>query len=120
GSASVDAPRDGTSTGPRRTVRAMLFGDIKGFSSLTEAQILSFFTALMGPLGATLNRFGRAVLYRNTWGDGLYVVLQDVKTAALCALALQETMRQVDYGEAGLPATLGLRIGAHARPVFQA
>jgi class 3 adenylate cyclase len=120
GSTSVDTPRDRTSIGPSRALRAMLFADIKGFSGLTEAQIPKFFTSLMGPLGATLNRFGPAVLYRNTWGDGLYVVLRDVKTAALCTLALQETMRHVDYGGAGLPVTLGLRIGAHAGPVFQA
>ncbi len=120
GSVGVDTPRPDVSTGPGRTLRAMLFGDIHGFSGLTEGQIPSFFTSLMGPLGATLDRFGSAVLYRNSWGDGLYVVLRDVKTAALCTLALQETMRDVDYTGAGLPATLGLRIGAHAGPVFQA
>jgi len=120
GSTGVDTQRERTSTGPRRALRAMLFGDIKGFSGLTEAQIPKFFAALMGPLGATLNQFGPAVLYRNTWGDGLYVVLRDVKTAALCTLALQEAMRHVDYAGAGLPATLGLRIGAHAGPVFEA
>lgn len=107
-------------TGTPRTVRAMLFADIKGFSGLKESQIPAFFTSLMGPLGATLDRFGPAVLYRNSWGDGLYVVFRDVRAAALCALALLETMRQVDYEKAGLPSTLGLRIGAHAGPVFQA
>lgn len=120
GSARLHPHGTHPSTGPRRTVRAMLFGDIKGFSGLNESQIPAFFTSLMGPLGATLDRFGPDVLYRNSWGDGLYVVFRDVKTAARCALALLTTMQHVDYDRLGLPSTLGLRIGAHAGPIFEA
>ena len=122
---SVNGPPNGATTSaeePTRTqehvLHSMLFGDIKGFSTLTEAQIPTFFRSVMGPLAATLDRFGSAVLYRNSWGDGLYVVLEDVATAADCTLALQETMKAIDLAALGLPEGLGLRVGAHVGPVF--
>jgi Adenylate and Guanylate cyclase catalytic domain len=104
---------------PHRRLKAMLFGDIKGYSKLTEAEIPTFVASLMGQLGATLDRFEDAILHQNTWGDGLYVVLRDVQAAARCTLALQETMRDLDLARVGLPESLGLRIGAHVGPVFE-
>ncbi|HZB70690.1 MAG TPA: adenylate/guanylate cyclase domain-containing protein, partial [Acidimicrobiales bacterium] len=103
-----------------RSVHAMLFADVKGFSRLPDAQMGLFLDAVMGPLARTLDRFGDDILFRNSWGDGLYVVLRDVTVAAACALALQDTMRALDPRAVGLPPTLGLRIGAHVGPVFEA
>ena len=88
----------------RRGLKAMLFGDVKGYSTLTEAEIPTFVASLMGHLGATLDGFGDAILHQNTWGDGLYVVLRDVQAAARCTLALQQTMRDLDLTAAGLPS----------------
>ena len=98
----------------------MLFADVKGFSRLPDAQMGVFLDAVMTPLARTLERFDDDILFRNSWGDGLYVVLRDVTAAASCALALQDTMRELDPTAVGLPATLGLRIGAHVGPVFEA
>ena len=109
----------GPALAPRRHLRAMLFGDIHGYSALTEAEIPTFVASLMGGLGATLDRFGESVLLRNTWGDALYVVLRDVQAAARCSLALQTTMRELNLAQIGLPDGLGLRIGAHVGPVFE-
>jgi hypothetical protein len=103
-----------------RSVHAMLFADVKGFSRLPDSQMGDFLDAVMTPLARTLERFGDDILFRNSWGDGLYVVLRDVTAAASCALALQDTMRGLDPGAVGLPATLGLRVGAHVGPVFEA
>jgi hypothetical protein len=103
-----------------RSVHAMLFADVKGFSRLPDAQMGVFLDAVMTPLARTLDRFDDDILFRNSWGDGLYVVLRDVTAAASCALALQETMRELEPTAVGLPPTLGLRIGAHAGPVFEA
>jgi imidazolonepropionase len=60
----------------------MLFGDVKGFSKLTEVQIPAFVTHILGRIGTVLQSYGEDVLYRNTWGDGLYVVLGDAAIAA--------------------------------------
>jgi adenylate cyclase len=102
--------------GHARAVRALLFADVKGFSSLLDHQIPSFVEGILGPLSAVLDR--AQVPYRNGWGDALYVVFDDVRTAADVALALQETMAAVDLAALGLPTTMGLRIGMHAGPVF--
>jgi class 3 adenylate cyclase len=98
----------------------MLFADVKGFSRLPDAQMGVFLDAVMTPLATTLDRYDADILFRNSWGDGLYVVLRDVTAAASCALALQDTMRELDPAAVGLPTTLGLRIGAHVGPVFEA
>ncbi len=103
--------------GPDRVVRVLLFGDIKGFSRLREPELPSFFAAVMGELARVLDE-SDAVRYRNSWGDGLYVVLDDVVAAARVALALQTAVARIDHEALGLPADLRLRLGAHAGPVF--
>ena len=102
-----------------REARAMLFGDIKGFSKLLDHQVPVFFDVIMGCIAEVLDRFGDAVMVSNTWGDGLYVVLRDPQAAADCALSLHEALAAVDLEQAGLPPHLSLRIGAHAGPVFR-
>ncbi|MDQ6810473.1 MAG: hypothetical protein M3Z95_01060, partial [Actinomycetota bacterium] len=108
----------GAEPGRGRVVRAMLFGDIKGFSKLTDEQLPLFAGRVLGALGATLRRHGTAVQHRNTWGDAIYVVLSDAAAAAACALGLQDAMASVDLEAEGLPSHLALRLGAHLGPVF--
>lgn len=102
----------------RRTIRAMLFGDIKGFSQLREAQLPIFAREVLGRFARVLDRYGSKILFRNTWGDGLYAVASDVETAALCAIDLQEEMATLVPEEHGLPQFMGLRLGGHLGPVF--
>ena len=45
-----------------RKLRAMLFGDVKGFSKLTEAQIPAFVTEVLGALGNVLAKYGEAAI----------------------------------------------------------
>jgi len=108
-----------SSTVGQRELKAMLFGDVRGFSKLVESQIPAFVTHILGAIGAVLQRYGDAVLYRNTWGDGLFVVLGDAPVAAQCALELQAAMATLDLGAYGLPDTLALRLGGHFGPVFE-
>jgi class 3 adenylate cyclase len=103
-----------------RQLAAMLFGDVKGFSKLTEAQIPAFIQVVLGALGRVLTRFDDAVRYRNTWGDGIFLVLNDAPRAARCALELQAAMDALDLKGWGLPGTLALRLGGHFGPVFEA
>ncbi len=101
-----------------RIVRAMLFGDIKGFSKLTDEQLPIFAARVLGGFAEVLKQHDSDIWYRNTWGDAVYVVLSDAFAAARCALALQQAMRAVELEAAGLPAHLALRIGCHVGPVF--
>jgi tetratricopeptide (TPR) repeat protein len=105
-------------SGPRRVVRAMLFGDVKGFSRLVEEQVPAFVDTVLGAFGRVLDEFAASVDERNTWGDGLYLVVRDTAVAARCALALQRAMTAVDLAAAGLPPHLGLRLAGHVGPVY--
>jgi class 3 adenylate cyclase len=101
-----------------RVVRALLFGDIQGFSKLNDEQLPRFAEHVLGAFAGVLTRHADAIAFRNTWGDGLYVVLEDAMAAAACALELQDTMAMIDFERNGLPSHLGLRLGAHVGPVF--
>jgi len=102
-----------------RSIRAMLFGDIKWFSKLSDAQMPVFTREVLGRFARVLGRHGNRVLYRNTWGDGLSVVIADVETAARCAIELQEEIESLDFEGVGLPDFMGLRLGAHVGPVYR-
>ena len=102
-----------------RSIRAMLFGDVKGFSTLREVQIPIFVREMLGRFARVLDRHPEGILFRNTWGDGLYVVTRDVELAATCAVELQEELASFVPAALGLPPYMALRLGAHLGPVFR-
>jgi class 3 adenylate cyclase len=55
---------------------------------------------------------------KNTWGDGLYFVFGDVRTAGLFALDLRDLVTSIDWAAKGLRKDLNLRIGLHAGPIY--
>ena len=101
-----------------RVVRAILFADVKAYSKLTDEQQARFAQTVLGAFAEVLDRHPD-VLFRNSWGDGLHVMLGNVEAAAACALELQGAMSGIDFGAAGLPDGLSLRLGAHLGPVFE-
>jgi tetratricopeptide (TPR) repeat protein len=105
--------------GPGREIRAMLFGDLHGFSKLTDRELPLFASHIMKPFSEVVRKFRERTSFVNTWGDGIFVVLESVCDAAEWALTLQERMSQIDYRQAGLPAELQLRLGGHLGPVYQ-
>jgi hypothetical protein len=105
--------------GGRRT-RAMLFGDISGFSKLTDSQLPRFVAIVLGASAAVIERYRSDILLANTWGDGLFLVFDDAGKAAGCALDLQEAIARLDLAAAGLPADMALRLGGHLGPVYTA
>ncbi len=106
------APRDDFVT--RRQLGAMLFTDVRGFSSLRDEHQQAFVDGILGPMGAALDAFGAGkVRYRNTWGDAILAVCADVATTAAAALVLQDRMKSIDLEALGLPDTLAMRVGAH-------
>ena len=108
---------DGVSNHERRA-RAMLFGDIKGFSKLTDSQLPRFVGGVMGAIAKVIECHQERVLFSNTWGDGLYLVFKRAHHAADCGLDLQQALAELDYDALGLPSTLALRLGGHLGPVF--
>jgi class 3 adenylate cyclase len=122
----VSTGRDTTTSVPRqvggRRTRAMLFGDIHGYSKMTDSQLPVFVEKVLGRLAAVLDPYEVRgdLLLANTWGDALYLVFDDAGKAAGCALELQEAMAEIDLAAIGLPDYLALRIGVHLGPVYSA
>jgi hypothetical protein len=118
--ANDDGARPEMSHAPRpaRAVRGILFADFRGFSRLRDQQFATFVEVVMGALADVLGRHGDAVLWRNTWGDAVQAICDDVVTTAACALGFQEAVAGLDLARAGLPEDLHLRIGAHVGPVI--
>jgi hypothetical protein len=105
------------SSAERGVVRAMLFADVKGFSVLTDEELLVFAERVLGAFATVLQRHRQHVWHRRTWGDAVFLVLSDAPAAADCALDLQDAMASIDLEAAGLPGHLALRLGAHLGPV---
>lgn len=101
-----------------RVNRAMLFGDVKGFSKLSDREMPAFVDGVLGAVAEALEPFVADIQFRNTWGDGLFVVFEEIVPAARCALALQSAIRALDMAALGLPGSLAMRIGAHYGPVY--
>lgn len=96
----------------------LLFADVRGFSKLTEDEIPLFVQHFLGAVAAVLVDWRGAPLVTNTWGDGLYFVFRTVQEAGEFALQLCEVIRDIDWGQRGLPNNLSLRIGLHAGPAY--
>lgn len=105
--------------GTRRGLYAILFADFAGFSKLGEAELPIFAREVMGGIGRILDDFGEAVLFRNTWGDAVYAIIDDPATAARIALAMQERL-DVLPPELGLEGQkAGMRTGIHFGPIYR-
>ena len=104
---------------PKRALRAILFADFAGFSGLPEAALPTFTSEVLGSVAAVLRRHAGSVCARNTWGDGIFVILNSAAAAAAVATELQEALlaaeRSLAWGRPG-----GLRIGLHFAPVYEA
>jgi class 3 adenylate cyclase len=122
--ASGFVPAPGASPGKadriERRTRALLFGDVHGFSALRDAQLPRFIEVILGTFAAVIDRNQADILFANTWGDGVYLVFDDAGRAAECALQFQEALAGIDLPAQGLPADMGLRIGLHLGPVYAA
>lgn len=113
---TVDGPA--AEEAQRRVPRCLLFGDFKGFSRLGDDLLLIYVREVLGVCADVLDRHGAHLQFRNTWGDGLFLVLDDVAAAADCAFDLQSAVSGIDRERLGLPSTLGLRLGFHYGPVY--
>lgn len=110
---ALKPPADGQS------ICAMLFGELRGYGGLRGPSIPIFVGEVLGALGSVLDAYGDDVLFRDLWGDSLYVILTGARAAAECALDLQARMASLPLSSAGLSEGLSLRLGAHLGPVYR-
>lgn len=118
----VEQPSSHGKTASERSGRVpttMIFGDLKGFSKLSDGQMPAFVEEVLGTMATCLQDFDQELLFRNTWGDGIYLVFEKPGDAARCGFALQDAVARVVASSAALPDTLGLRLGVHYGPVYE-
>ena len=112
-------PSKSLATPGLRRIRGLVFADFAGFSTLSDAQTIIFQDTVMDSLAKVVARFDDQMLSGRTWGDGVYLVFEDISAAAECALALQRAVDSIDFEGMGLPGLRGMRVAAHAAPVFE-
>ncbi len=103
-----------------RTIKSLLFADVKGYSRLPEEYFPTFFTTFLGLVPKTLRQIAVTPLEISSRGDGLYAVFATPEEAAHFALALSDAVGAIDWRTMGLPADTHVRIALHAGPVFTA
>ncbi|MBF0584982.1 MAG: DUF4071 domain-containing protein [Magnetococcales bacterium] len=58
----------------KRVVRTMLFADMVGFSKIAEDASPAFLVHFLGKISEVITRSSRPPIFRNSWGDGLFLV----------------------------------------------
>lgn len=120
GSPAAPATRPAPASTARREVKTMLFADMVGFSKLKEQDTPAFLVHFLGEVARVVRGSGAPPAFINTWGDGLFMVFDEVAAAAEFALRLRDAVLGTDWPAHGLPAGTSIRIGMHAGPVFPA
>jgi class 3 adenylate cyclase len=99
-------------------IRAMLFADAINFSKLDEKQIPLFLKHFLRPIGKLSEKSCYSPEVKNTWGDGLFFVFENVREVGLFALDLADLITSTTWESKGLSKDLNLRIALHAGPVY--
>lgn len=97
-----------------REIRAVLFADFAGFSKLKEADIGPFLSHSLAVVADVAARHEANILCRNTWGDGIFLVIDTVEAAALLPREILKALSGSGKAEAG---RLPIRIGLHVAPM---
>lgn len=116
--AAATTPAAPSLTGFDPHIVSLLFADARGFSKLTEDQIPAFVHHFLGVVADEIARAAHLPIVKNTWGDGLHFVFENVRDAGQSALAVSDAVGRTDWSACGLPADLSLRIGLHAGPAY--
>ena len=73
----------------------------------------------MGTVAAVIDDHSDKVRCKNTWGDALYLVVNDTRDAAHLALSLQESLAHVDTSKYGTDHA-GMRMALHYGAMYEA
>lgn len=100
-------------------MRAMLFLDIAGSSSVPDDRVPHFVQTVLKPLADCCDGLAAPAVHADSWGDGMFLAFDSVESAAVAADALRQAFAAVDLVAHDLPATVGLRIAGHFGPVHE-
>ncbi len=97
-----------------RSIKTLLFSDIKGFSKMSERECFLFCkTFHSGIHRDILSKYAPDILLQNTWGDALHLVFDNPIVAGHLALDLCEWVRTYDWKALGLRNPIDIRISLH-------
>jgi class 3 adenylate cyclase len=104
---------------PGRRAVGLVFTDIVGFSTLSDADVQRYWEQVVPAFAEALQPLRRRILLQQTWGDALHLVTVDALAAAEATLALVDTVQQLRARLEGALAALEIRVGAHFAPASQ-
>jgi class 3 adenylate cyclase len=104
-------------------IKVILFVNVVGFNTLPEDQLPLFNQHFLGVASELVGASPAKPAATNVWGNGFYMVFDEVDQAGYFALELRRKLEPpplgiADWRQHGLPADLGVRIALHAGPVF--
>lgn len=107
----------------RQDVKAILLANVVGFNNLPEEKLPVFNERFLGAAAKLLDGWSPKPAAVNAWGNGFYMVFDEVDHAGRFALELRRVLEPppagaADWSQYGLPSDLGIRIALHAGPVF--
>ena len=102
-----------------RSIKAMMFADIVGYSRLDEQAVPWFLFDFLRQVAKSLEQVTPQPLMLNTWGDAIFAAGGTAASLVQYALALRNAVGQTDWRAVSLPGNLQVRIGLHAGPVFE-
>lgn len=103
----------------RREPHAILFSDVRGYSKLSDRDILWYFNELQPALAKVMDEFRPEIQHLDTWGDAIFLVTEKASTAAKIAVALNTAIAEIDQTALNLDEPLLMRIGLHFGPVYK-
>jgi len=115
----ITAKQASESIDTQQVIRAMVFADVKGYTSLGDLQIPRFVQDFMGEVSVTLQQGNFNVLSVNTWGDAIYCVFETTAQAGNFCVELMRKIKNTRWEEKGLPEGITFRVACHAGPVFE-
>jgi hypothetical protein len=104
--------------GAARAWKALMFADFVGFSRVQDAFAPRFHERFLDLGARAIAQSRMKPLDVKTWGDALYAVFDTADEAADFALRFLDSTLAVDWSQAGMTQTSGVRIALHAGPVF--
>ena len=102
-----------------QSIKAILFADVVGFSSLADYHLPEFFNEFLKRIADRVVALDIEPLASNSWGDAYYLVFATVREAGLFALAFQKAIEEENWDPVGKGKPLRFRIALNAGPVFE-
>lgn len=90
----------------------IVFSDLKGFSTLSEPEVRTFYLKVVPELACQIRCFQESSVVWNTWGDALFSVFLDAENAVNLAFIYRDFFKTYKFADIGMKMLVP-RIAAH-------